>query len=184
MVYIITGIAKAGKSFLTNYIVQHKKIGYFSSDLLMMSLAKGNKSIGINPNASDISVSKQLEPYLHGMVQTVIENQIDYIFEGVHFQPDFVKNLIEKYPSKIKVVFLGYRQMDTLKKVEELKYFGPSTQNHWYSHMNDQELTQLAIYMKNECEKLYQMCVNYKLPYFEIDNIVAQAEELMTSLFE
>jgi len=178
MIYIITGIAKAGKTFITNRLVKEKKLGYFSTDLLMMSLANGNKSIGINPDASDITVSNQLRPYLNAMIQTVMENQIDYIFEGVHFQPDFVRHLLDKYPSKIKVLFLGYRLVDTAKKVEELKTFGPRTQNHWYSHLDDQALTQLVEYLKKECHKIYEACLSLKLPYYEVENIVKQSNEI------
>ena len=182
MLYIITGIAKSGKTFITNRLVKEKKIGYFSSDLLMMSLAKGNKTIGINPNASDITVSNQLRPYLEAMIQTVMENHIDYIFEGVHFQPDFVRHLLDKYPSKIKVIFLGYRLVDTVKKVEELKKYGPSTNNHWYSHLDDQALTKLVEYLKRECQKMYEACMTLNLPYYEVNNIVNQTNEITNIL--
>jgi len=182
MLYIITGIAKAGKTYVTNKIVQNYKLGYFSSDYLMMSLAKGNKTIGVNPNASDITVSNQLQPYLEAMIKTMVENKIDYILEGVHFQPEFVRSILDKYPDQIEVIFLGYKDIDTLKKVEEMKLFGPKTQNHWYSNMNDQELTQLVEYMKNECQKLYDNCLNHNLPYFEVYDIVSQSDEIIKRL--
>jgi len=184
MLYIITGIAKAGKTFITNKIVENYKMGFFSSDYLMMTLARGNKSIGVNPNASDITVSNQLQPYLESMIQTMIENKIDYILEGVHFQPPFIRFMLDKYPGKIKVIYLGYKNIDIQKKVEELKLFGPKTQNHWYSNMNDQELTQLVEYMINECQKLFESCVKFKLPYYEVSNIVIQSEEIIRLLMQ
>jgi 2-phosphoglycerate kinase len=182
MIYIIAGIAKAGKTFITNHLVKSKKIGYFSTDLLMMSLANGNKAIGINPNASDVTVSNQLKPYLEAMIQTIIENKIDYIFEGVHFQPDFVRYLLNKHASNIKVIFLGYRLIDTSKKVEELKKFGPNTQNHWYSHLDNQALTQLVEYLKNECQIMFEACMTLNLSYYEVENIVQQTNEIMDIL--
>ena len=89
MIFIISGIAKAGKTYLSKLIVEQYHLSCFSTDYLMMSLARGNPSLGINPNSSDITVSKQLRPYLEGMIVTMIENNIDYLIEGVHIQPDF-----------------------------------------------------------------------------------------------
>ena len=40
---------------------------------------------------------------------TLIENKVDYLLEGVHFNPDFSRRLIEKYPNDIRIVYLGYK---------------------------------------------------------------------------
>jgi 2-phosphoglycerate kinase len=182
MLYILSGIAKSGKSYITQKIVKEYGIGAFSSDYLMMSLARANKDLGINPNSSDVTVSRQLRPYLDAMIRTMIENKIDYLLEGVHFQPEFIHNLMDLYPGKIKVVYLGYRLIPTATKRQELKQFGPATENHWYHAMDDEALFFLVEYLKNESENLYQQCQSLNLKYVEIHSITSQASEIIDFL--
>lgn len=156
MLYIISGIAKAGKSYLAKQIVAKYHLGYFSTDYLMMSLVRGNKSLNIDSNASDITVSNQLKPYLESMIKTMIENQLDYVIEGVHVQPDLADSLIKQYPGKVKIIYLGYRLAEASNKAAELKKFGPETENHWFSAMNDDELLNLVIYLIKESNLLYK----------------------------
>jgi len=182
MLYILSGIAKSGKSFITHKIVKEYGIGSFSSDYLMMSLARANKELGINPNASDVTVSKQLQPYLDAMIKTMIENKIDYLLEGVHFQPSFIRDLLNRYPGEIKAVFLGYRSIPTESKFLELKQFGPATDNYWYQSMDDDQMLHLVEYLKIESEKLYQQCVSLKLNYIDIHSITSQAKDIIDLL--
>lgn len=182
MLYILSGIAKSGKSYITQKIVKEYGIGAFSSDYLMMSLAHANKELGINPNSSDVTVSSQLRPYLDAMIRTMIENKIDYLLEGVHFQPEFVHDLMILYPGKIKTVYLGYRLIATEIKLQELKQFGPATENHWYQTMDDAELFFLVEYLKNESEKLFRQCQSLNLKYIEIHSITSQASEIIDLL--
>lgn len=183
MIYIIAGISKSGKSYLSKLIAEKYHLGFFSTDYLMMSLARGNKSLGINPNSSDITVSNQLKPYLEAMVLTMIENKIDYVIEGVHFQPDFAQALIMKYPGKIKLVFLGYHTAKIEDKVNELQKFGPKTDNYWYSSMSKDDIISLVIYLVNESKKLYAECNKYNLPYVEVHDITTQAPQIIDLLF-
>ncbi len=182
MLYILSGIAKSGKSYITQKIVKEFGIGAFSSDYLMMSLSRANKELGINPNSSDVTVSNQMRPYLDAMIRTMIENKIDYLLEGVHFQPEFIHHLMNLYPGKIKAVYLGYRHIATEIKLQELRQFGPATENHWYHAMDDEELFFLVEYLKNESDKLYQQCQSLNLKYIDIQSITSQASEIIESL--
>lgn len=182
MIYIISGIAKSGKTLITSRLRDRLKIGSFSSDYLMMMLANTNPKLGVNPDASDRSVSHVLEPYLRNLIKIMIANHLDYILEGVHFQPHLVSELMRDYPGQIRAVFLGYRLIDSVTKQSELIQFGPSTENHWYKHLSQAELLELVNYLKKESEIMYKQTVEYKLPYFEISSIVNQAEEIIDYL--
>jgi len=183
MLYIISGIAKSGKSFLAKRIVKKYGIGSFSSDYLMMSLAKANPKLNIDIDASDTTVSNVLKPYLEAMMVTMIENKIDYLLEGVHFKPQMIREILDRYPGKIKSVFLGYRDIETSVKIQELSIFGKDTENHWYKRMNESELKNLVNYLKNESELLYIECQKYGFDYVEINNINDQSENIIHRLF-
>ena len=120
MIYVLTGIAKSGKTKVAREIVKRKSIPLFSTDYIMMMLSKGNKDPDIDIDASDSSVAKDLEPYIYGMISTMIENKVDYLLEGVHFNPDFSRRLIEKYPNDIRIVYLGYKDKNFKDKAKEL----------------------------------------------------------------
>lgn len=183
MIYIIAGIAKSGKSYLSKLIAERFHLGYFSTDYLMMSLARGNKSLGVNPNSSDITVSNQLKPYLEAMIITMIENKIDYVIEGVHFQPNFAQDLLNRYPGKIKIVFMGFYTALVQDKVDELQKFGPKTDNYWYSSMSKDDVFTLVNYLIIESKKLFDECQKYHLPYVEIYDISSQANYIIDLLF-
>jgi N-acetyl-anhydromuramyl-L-alanine amidase AmpD len=124
-----------------------------------------------------------LKPYLEAMMVTMIENKIDYLLEGVHFKPQMIREILDRYPGKIKSVFLGYRDIETSVKIQELSIFGKDTENHWYKRMNESELKNLVNYLKNESELLYIECQKYGFDYVEINNINDQSENIIHRLF-
>ena len=44
-----------------------------------MMLFKGNKDLNIDVYASDSSVAGEIEPYVFGMIETMIENDATYL---------------------------------------------------------------------------------------------------------
>ena len=105
MIYILTGIAKSGKSLVANRLIQKYSLPTFSTDYIMMMLVRGNKTLGIDPDGEDEIVANQLRPYINGLIQTMVENKVDYFIEGVHFNPDFARELLDKYPNDVHVLY-------------------------------------------------------------------------------
>ncbi|MBN2604303.1 MAG: adenylate kinase, partial [Bacilli bacterium] len=108
MIYIISGIAKSGKTYIAKELTKRYHIPYFSTDYIMMMLAKGNENLKIDVDACDHTVSQKLEPYIYALISTMVHNKIDYVVEGVHFNPDFGAKLIEEFKGKVKIIYLGY----------------------------------------------------------------------------
>ena len=123
MIYILTGIAKSGKSLVANRLIQKYSLPTFSTDYIMMMLVRGNKTLGIDPDGEDEIVANQLRPYINGLIQTMVENKVDYFIEGVHFNPDFARELLDKYPNDVKVLYLGYKDINVEDKINELERF-------------------------------------------------------------
>ena len=76
MIYILTGIAKSGKSLVANRLIQKYSLPTFSTDYIMMMLVRGNKTLGIDPDGEDEIVANQLRPYINGLIQTMVENKV------------------------------------------------------------------------------------------------------------
>jgi 2-phosphoglycerate kinase len=182
MLYILCGVAKSGKTYVSNKILTKKRMSCFSTDYLMMALGTGNPELHIDVDADDRVVAKALEPYLDSMIEVMIYNGIDYVLEGVHFNPDFASKLLKKYPNKIKVIYLLYPQVDTKEKAAELKRFSKVMENCWFSKFNDEQLAELIDYMKKTSISLMKECTEFGLSYYNVVNIAQDYEKIMKLL--
>ena len=184
MIYILTGMAKTGKSLLAKALSQHTGFSIIPTDYLMMMFHKTNLNLGINAHESDPSVSKALEPYLSSLIETIIENRDDYIIEGVHFLPSFSKKLLQTYPHDVKILYLGYKDWSPIQKKEDLVTHKKNTKNCWYGHYHDEELLKLSVYLIKESIKLYDDVMSYGLDYVEVTHIMNQIPLLIENLLK
>lgn len=183
MIYVVAGIAKAGKTFVAQRILKERAISVFSTDYLMMTLAKGDPERRIDPDADDKVVSKQLEPYLLGLVETMIGNGFDQLIEGVHIQPAFAARLRDLFPDKIRFVFLGYRKADPDVKMREILSHAHEMENAWFLSYPPREMRKLVAYMIDESDRLGLETEIYGLPYVEVEDVVRDYEAIKKILF-
>lgn len=183
MIYILSGIAKSGKSLIADEIIKTYPMRVISTDLIMMMLHYGNDQLSIDINKSDITVSHALKPYLYGMIKSLSGLKRNYLIEGVHIQPDFAYELSQAFPDKIKCVFLGYKDADPIIKANELRRHINDLDNPWYASMSDIELLELTTYMIRESEKCYHECLKYQMNYIEVTDIMKDKFNIITSLF-
>ena len=183
LIYILSGIAKSGKSLIADEIIKTYPMRVISTDLIMMMLHYGNDQLSIDINKSDITVSHALKPYLFGMIKSLSGLKRNYLIEGVHIQPDFAYELSQAFPDKIKCVFLGYKDADPIIKANELRRRINDLDNPWYASMSDIELLELTTYMIRESDKLYQECLKYQLNYIEVIDIMKDKPNIIKNLF-
>lgn len=184
MIYILTGVAKSGKSLVTKHIIKHQHIPVIQTDHIMMMLHKANPSLGLNIDASDSSVARFLEPYLDALIETMIENKRDYVIEGVHFLTSFSHRLLKRYPKDVNVLYLLYAKMDPIKKAHELLEHAHEMENPWFLSMKGDAYHHLVRYLVDESKRLEQECIALDLPYIEIENIKQQMVEIIQKLFD
>lgn len=184
MIYILTGVAKSGKSTVVKHIHKRYNIPYFSTDYIMMMLHEGNPELDVDIDASDSTVSNQIQPYLHGLITTLIRNQETYVIEGVHFNTPYAKELLESYPNDIRILYLGYKNKKVFDKVQELEHYKLQIPNQWYAKLSKEKLEELVEYLIKESNRIYNECQNLQLPYFEVDNLTTQLEEIINYLIK
>jgi len=183
MIYIIAGIAKSGKTTIAKEFTKRYNIPYFSTDYIMMMLHRGNPDIDVDPELSDSSVAKQIQPYVYGMIKTMVENKVDYLLEGVHFNPDFASELLKEYPNDIKIVYLGYKDISVTLKVIELNKYQKILENVWYSSFSDKKMNELILYLINESKRAYELCMLFGLKYIEVYDLNIQINEIIDSIY-
>ncbi len=182
MIYIIAGIAKSGKTTISKEFNKRYNIPYFSTDYIMMMLSKGNSNLDVNPDLSDSSVASQIQPYLYGMIKTMIENKVNYLIEGVHFNTDFSKELINEFPNDIKILYLGFKDTTIKLKIHELNKYKDKVENAWYSSFNDEKMKELVSYLITESKRIYNECQMLSLKYIEVYDLTSQVDEIINSI--
>lgn len=182
MIYVLTGMAKTGKTIVAKELAKQTRYSILSTDYLMMMLHKANQSIGVNADESDPSVSKSLEPYIEAMIETMMENKDNHIIEGVHFLPSFAHRLLKKYPQSIKIIFFGYKDWTPQQKMDDLMTYKHQTINCWYKHLDEKALYELSDYLVKESNKLFKQVESYNLTYVEISNVIFQTTDIINQL--
>lgn len=182
MIYILTGIAKSGKSLVSNEILKQHQISVFSTDYIMMMLARGNVDLNVDIYASDSTVSKTIEPYVYGLIKTMIENKDTHLIEGVHFNTDFCRKLLDEYPQHIRIVYLGYKDIPLQDKIEEFYKHKDSMNNPWLFDFPGQTVEEITEYMIDESKRVYKECIERHLHYIEVYDINQQIDDIIKHL--
>ena len=179
MIYILAGIAKSGKSLIAKEVMRRYQMEVIATDRIMMMLHYGNKDLKIDVTRSDQSVSRMLEPYIAGLITSLSSQQRDVLIEGVHMQPEFAKQLQDKYPNKLKIIFLGYKDVEPNIKAQELLDHAQLIDNPWYVDYDKDAYTKLINYLINESHRLYKDCMTYKQQYIEVYSVSDQMDEII-----
>lgn len=184
MIYILGGIAKSGKSLVSSIIVKEKQISVLSTDYIMMMLFRGNDSLNINIHASDHTVGTTLEPYLYGLIKTMVENDETYLLEGVHFTTSFARKLQEEFKDNVTILYLGYKDVSIQQKVEELNRNRSKLNNDWIFTESDTPIETITAYLINQSKKLHKSCLQNNLEYIDIYDINTQMDDVISTLIK
>ena len=182
MIYVLSGIAKAGKTLISNEVRNRYNLSVFSTDYIMMMLYRGNKDLNVDIHASDSSVARKIEPYLYGMIETMIENNADYFIEGVHFNTDFSKRLLDKFKDKIRILYIGYKDISVEDKTKELYKYKNQMDNPWLFDHNGEKVEDIVAYMISESNRVYNECKTLGLEYIDITDISIQKDLVIKTL--
>lgn len=93
MIYLVGGVARAGKSKLARRLLVERGVPYLHLDLLMMGFARGLPELGVDPETSAIERGRKLWPVVRAMATMALEDRVDYLFEGDLLLPEHAAEL-------------------------------------------------------------------------------------------
>jgi chloramphenicol 3-O-phosphotransferase len=166
MLYLLGGAARTGKTAIARAFLAQTGIPFFSLDFLMMGFANGLPEYGVDSEADELLIAEQLWPVIRSMATAMVEDEIDYLIEGVQLHPRRVAELCEEFGGAVRVCFLGLAEVDTSIKLQEIRRFGGGADD-WLRHYSDQELIQEIERLKSLSVRLQSACRECGLVYFE-----------------
>ena len=166
MLFLVSGTSRSGKTLIARKILADKQIPYLSLDWLMMGFNNGIPEYGIHHLLWPNEIAEKMEPFLRGVIDTMLVDGMDYVIEGEAMRPQWVAELVKKHPDDIRAVFLGYTDIDVEEKVALVKEH-VNGENDWLTSESDDyirdHIGNMIAYsktIKTECEK-------YGLSYFD-----------------
>ncbi len=166
MLYLLGGAARTGKTTIAQTFLSKTSIPFFSLDFLMMGFADGMPEFGLDPDADELLVAEQLWPVVGAMLSAMVEDEVDYLVEGVQLHPKHAWELCEKFAGRVRVCFVGFAKVDTLVKLEEIRRFGGGADD-WMRHYPDEQVIQEIERLKNLSVRLEDACQQYGIKYVE-----------------
>jgi len=179
MLYLVSGASRSGKTLIAKRLLADKQIPYLSLDWLMMGFNDGIPEYGIHHLLWPNEIAEKMRPFLLGMIDSMLVDGMDYVIEGEAMLPQLIANLIEKYPDKVKVVFVGYNEINVKDKVALVKKHSDG-ESDWLTNESDEYIRDhienmigYSKMIKNECEK-------HGLSYFDTSDEFLGAIEAAT----
>ncbi len=181
MIYIISGASRSGKTIAARMLFKKTNIPYINVDQLMMGFAGGMYDTGIHPENMPDKNAELMWPFLKNTIISMLEANIDYIFEGEEFLPLLVKELRDIYPNQIKSCFLGFTTISVEDKTMFInKHAGP---NDWLTIHMDDYINDHIINMITYSKKMRLECQRHETKYFDTsDNFEKVLEEVVEYL--
>jgi hypothetical protein len=91
---------------------------------------------------------------------------MDYVIEGEAMLPQLVADLVEKHPDKIKVVFVGYTEINVEDKVALVKEHRDG-ENDWLTNESDEYIRDHIGNMIAYSKMIKSGCEKHGLSYFD-----------------
>ncbi len=182
MLYLLGGAARAGKSTIAKQFLKERGVPFFCLDWLMMGFARGLPAFGVDPEDDELHVGHLLWPVVHPMALTLLEDEEDYLIEGVQLHPQQVDALRQEWGDQVRACFVGYADMDSRAKLSHIRAYGGGPDD-WLRDYDDQQLLATIERLKALSRTLRDECARWGMPYVETGIDLQPAIDSVVHLF-
>jgi hypothetical protein len=166
MIYIISGASRAGKTIIAKKISAKKNISYFSIDWLVMGFTNGIPEYGIHHMLFPHDIAKRSWSFLKAMIESILVSDMDYILEGEAILPELIIELLNQYPDKIRICFLGFTNVNLVEKVNDIKDFSRKEKD-WLSDKSEAYILDHVQNMIVHSIQIKKSCAENNLTYMD-----------------
>ena len=179
MLFLVGGTSRSGKTLIARKLLADKRIPYLSLDWLMMGFNDGIPEYGIHHLLWPNEIAEKMEPFLAGMIDSMLVDGMDYVIEGEAMLPRQVTDLVKKYPDKIRAVFVGYTEISVTDKVGQVKEYGGGD-NDWLTNKSDEYISDHIKNMIAYSKRIKIGCEEHGLAYFDTSEDFLETIEAAT----
>jgi hypothetical protein len=166
MLYLVSGTSRSGKTLIAEKLMEEKQIPYMSLDWLMMGFTNGMPQLGIHDKLFPDEIAKRLWSFFKAMCESMLYLEIDYIIEGEAMLPELIQELLDIYPDKIKICFVGYTDIDIDQKAQDIKTYS-TRRGDWLTKESDDYIYDHIDNMVTHSRKIRDGCEKYNMTYFD-----------------
>jgi len=166
MLFLVSGTSRSGKTLIAKKVLADKQIPYLSLDWLMMGFNDGIPEYGIHHLLWPNEIAEKMGPFLQGMIENMLFDGMDYVIEGEAMLPHLAADLIEKHPGKIKVIFLGYTDINVEDKVALVRKHSDGEKD-WLTNESDEYVRDHIENMIAYSKTIKNRCEEHGLSYFD-----------------
>jgi len=166
MLFLVSGTSRSGKTLIARKILADRGIPYLSLDWLMIGFNDGIPEYGIHHLLWPNEIAVKMWPFLQGMIDCMLVDGMDYVIEGEAMLPELLAELVEKNPDRIRVVFVGYTEIDVKDKVALVKKHGGGD-NDWLADKSDDYIRDHIGNMIAHSKMIKDECAKYDLSYID-----------------
>ena len=102
------------------------------------------------------------------MATAIVEDEIDYLIEGVQLHPRCVGELREAFVGQVRVCFLGCADADSTTMFHQIRRYGGGADD-WLQKYSDQQLIDEVDRLKALSQRIRDACHRYGFQYFEVN---------------
>ncbi len=147
-------------------IMRQYHIPYVSLDCLVMGFTNGIPEYGIHDKLWPNEIAEKLWSFLRAMCESMIWSETDYVIEGEAVLPELINELLNKYPNRIKVCFVGYPNVDINEKVKDV-YDYSYGKNDWLTKESKDYVESHISNMIDYSKRIKKDCKKYDINYFD-----------------
>ena len=166
MLYLISGASRSGKTMIAERILEQKNTPYISLDWLVMGFTNGMPECGIHDLLFPDDIAQRLRGFLRAMCESILWQETDCVIEGEAILPELVSELLNKYPDKIKICFLGYTDISVDEKAASIQKYSTGATD-WLSKKPDEYIHDHINNMVRHSRRIKSGCEKYHLSYFD-----------------
>ncbi len=166
MLFLVSGASRSGKTLIAKKLLADRQIPYLSLDWLMMGFNDGIPEYGIHHLLWPNEIAERMWPFLLGMIDSMLVNGMDYVIEGEAMLPQLLAELVARYPDRVKVVFVGYTEINVKDKVALVEKHGDG-ENDWLTNESDEYITDHIGNMIAYSKMIKSGCAEYGLSYID-----------------
>lgn len=166
MLYLVSGASRSGKTHVARKLMAERQIPYLSTDWLMMGFNDGMPENGIHHLLWPDEIARKMWPFLCAMIDNMLFDGMDYVIEGEAMLPELVAELVKSRRNDVKVVFVGYADVDVAEKVMQVTNFC-NREDDWLISQSDAYIEDHIRNMVSYSRMLKTECARWDLPYFD-----------------